>query len=134
MLGREHGREGTGGGGAAAQTARLLRPLRRRAERIDRPARVRMRSRNPCTLWRRRLFGWYVRLLTSSLRWDQGRLTPGLSARPPDASDGADLTWALAWTCGTRRPRVTEKRYAGVNREVKSNRIPVSPLGARLSR
>jgi hypothetical protein len=41
-----------------AQTARLLRPLRRRAEMIARPARVRMRRRNPCTLWRRRLFGW----------------------------------------------------------------------------
>ena len=32
------------------QTARLLRPLRRREDRIDRPARVRMRRRNPCTL------------------------------------------------------------------------------------
>ena len=41
-----------------AQTARLLRPLRRREERMARPARVRMRRRNPCTLWRRRLFGW----------------------------------------------------------------------------
>ena len=50
------------------QTARLLRPLRRRADRMARPARVRMRRRKPCTLWRRRLFGWYVRLLTSFLR------------------------------------------------------------------
>jgi hypothetical protein len=41
-----------------AQTARLLRPLRRRWEMMARPARVRMRRRNPCTLWRRRLFGW----------------------------------------------------------------------------
>jgi hypothetical protein len=41
-----------------AQTARLLRPLRRRCEMMARPARVRMRRRNPCTLWRRRLFGW----------------------------------------------------------------------------
>src|SRR3954453_2509167 len=83
MRGREHGRESTGGGGAAAQTARLLRPLRRRAERIERPARVRMRNRNPCTLWRRRLFGWYVRLLTSSLRWDQERVTPGFGQIAP---------------------------------------------------
>jgi len=51
---------------ARPQTARLLRPLRRRADRIARPARVRIRRRKPCTLWRRRLFGWYVRLLTSS--------------------------------------------------------------------
>src|ERR1700712_5821947 len=40
-----------------------VRPLRRRAARMDRPARVRMRSRKPCTLARRRLFGWKVLLL-----------------------------------------------------------------------
>lgn len=40
------------------------RPLRRRAARIARPARVRMRSRKPCTRARLRLFGWKVRLLT----------------------------------------------------------------------
>jgi hypothetical protein len=40
------------------------RPLRRRAARTARPARVRMRSRKPCVLARRRLFGWNVRLLT----------------------------------------------------------------------
>src|SRR6478609_7513950 len=66
-----------------AQTARLLRPLRRREDKIARPARVRMRSRNPCTLWRRRLFGWYVRLLTTSLRWvrDESRRLSGQIAR-----------------------------------------------------
>jgi len=53
------------GGGSCRQTARLLRPLRRREARIERPARVRIRRRKPCTLCRRRLFGWYVRLLTS---------------------------------------------------------------------
>src|SRR4051794_41494161 len=31
---------------------------------IARPARVRIRSRKPCVLDRRRLFGWKVRLLT----------------------------------------------------------------------
>ena len=40
-----------------------VRPLRRRAPRMARPARVRMRSLNPCTLERRRLFGWKVLLL-----------------------------------------------------------------------
>jgi hypothetical protein len=40
------------------------RPLARREEMIARPARVRIRSRKPCFLWRRRLFGWKVRLLT----------------------------------------------------------------------
>jgi hypothetical protein len=52
---------------ASAQARQALsraRPLRRRAARTARPARVRMRSRNPCVLARRRLFGWNVRLLT----------------------------------------------------------------------
>ena len=48
------------GGQAESST----RPLRRRAARMARPARVRMRSRKPCVLARRRLFGWKVRLLT----------------------------------------------------------------------
>ena len=34
-----------------------VRPLERRAERMARPARVRMRRRKPCFLARRRLFG-----------------------------------------------------------------------------
>jgi hypothetical protein len=34
---------------------------------MARPARVRMRSRKPCVLARRRLFGWKVRLLTAGL-------------------------------------------------------------------
>lgn len=38
------------------------RPLRRRSATMARPARVRIRSRNPCTLARRRLLGWKVRL------------------------------------------------------------------------
>ena len=46
------------------QAERLARPLRRRDARIARPARVRIRSRKPCVLARRRLFGWNVRLLT----------------------------------------------------------------------
>src|SRR5580693_6962926 len=46
------------------QTLIRARPLRRRAARTARPARVRMRSRNPCVFARRRLFGWNVRLLT----------------------------------------------------------------------
>jgi len=43
---------------------RRARPLDRREERTARPARVRIRSRKPWVLARRRLFGWYVRLLT----------------------------------------------------------------------
>src|SRR5690606_11457028 len=53
---------------ALASTSRCyaessVRPLRRRAARMARPARVRMRRRKPCFLARRRLFGWKVRLL-----------------------------------------------------------------------
>jgi hypothetical protein len=44
------------------QADSFSRPLRRRAARIARPARVRIRSRNPCVRARRRLFGWKVRL------------------------------------------------------------------------
>src|SRR6266511_3271987 len=51
-----------------AQAAKRARPLARRDEMIARPARVRMRSRKPWVFARRRLFGWYVRLLTVWLR------------------------------------------------------------------
>jgi hypothetical protein len=44
------------------QADNSARPLRRRAARMARPARVRMRNRNPWVLARRRLFGWNVRL------------------------------------------------------------------------
>jgi hypothetical protein len=72
--------------------------LRRRAEMIARPARVRIRSRKPCVLARRRLFGWKVRLLTVRLHqsvqlgvsrtWSRGcdlqrALTVGRHGRPP---------------------------------------------------
>jgi hypothetical protein len=40
-----------------------VRPLRRRAAKIERPARVRIRNLNPCTFARRRLLGWNVLLL-----------------------------------------------------------------------
>ena len=49
------------------------RPLRRRLARIARPARVRIRRRNPCVLARRRLFGWNVRLLTAKLHQKEGK-------------------------------------------------------------
>src|SRR5699024_3461336 len=42
------------------------RPLRRRDDRIARPARVRIRTRNPWVRLRRRLLGWKVRLLTGT--------------------------------------------------------------------
>ncbi len=57
------GSMGTGTSGRQADSS--SRPLRRRAARMARPARVRIRSRNPWVLARRRLFGWKVRLLTA---------------------------------------------------------------------
>jgi hypothetical protein len=50
--------------GRQNQALSRARPLCLRAARMARPARVRMRSRKPCVLARRRLFGWNVRLLT----------------------------------------------------------------------
>lgn len=44
------------------QAVSARRPLRRRLDTIARPARVLIRSRNPCTRARLRLFGWKVRL------------------------------------------------------------------------
>src|SRR5205085_11571665 len=58
--GRQHWRP-------AVQAESRARPLRRRPARMARPARVRMRSRNPWVFARRRLFGWNVRLLTEEL-------------------------------------------------------------------
>ncbi len=67
-----------------AQADSALRPLRRRAARIERPARVRIRSRKPCTLARRRLFGWKVRLLTGMLQKMLGRApSPGKQGAEP---------------------------------------------------
>jgi hypothetical protein len=52
--------------GRQDQALSRARPLCLRAARTARPARVRMRSRKPCVLARRRLFGWNVRLLTGA--------------------------------------------------------------------
>jgi len=67
----------------AGQTLTRARPLRRRAASTARPARVRMRSRNPCVFARRRLFGWNVRLLTE---------TPGESQSPRRQPSGVTTT------------------------------------------
>lgn len=69
---RQHGNllrspfSASAGGGSGRQTLSWARPLRRRAARTARPARVRIRSRKPWTFARRRLFGWNVRLLTGA--------------------------------------------------------------------
>jgi hypothetical protein len=63
--------------GRQDQALSRSRPLRLRAARTARPARVRMRSRKPCVLARRRLFGWNVRLLTGA----PGKIVTSFSIR-----------------------------------------------------
>jgi hypothetical protein len=49
------------------QADSFSRPLRLRAAKMARPARVRIRWRKPWVRLRRRLLGWNVRLLTGKL-------------------------------------------------------------------
>ena len=56
------------GADSITQADNSARPLRRREDRIERPARELMRARKPWVRERRRLLGWNVRLLKGSLR------------------------------------------------------------------
>jgi hypothetical protein len=67
--------------GPVRQADSSERPFRRRAVRMARPARVRMRNRKPWVLARRRLFGWKVRLLTVWLHHGRSRPRGGRSRR-----------------------------------------------------
>jgi hypothetical protein len=58
----DRGKQRDGFPNSYAQADNSVRPLRRRAAMMARPARVRIRNRNPWVLARRRLFGWNVRL------------------------------------------------------------------------
>ncbi len=75
--------------GSTGQAARRARPLRRRAERIERPARVRIRSRKPWVLARRRLLGWNVRLDT---RGSEGWLGGKAGAAPAGQVRKSEVT------------------------------------------
>ena len=55
------------GSTGVSQADSLARPLRRRAARMARPARVDMRRRKPCVFERRRLLGWKVRLVVTAI-------------------------------------------------------------------
>jgi hypothetical protein len=100
-------------GARAGQALIRLRPFRRRAARMARPALVRMRSRKPCVFARWRLFGWNVRLLTG---------TPGAatwSRQPP--RDRARAACNPAGGLGNegyapRQPPVKTQRDAGRRR------------------
>ncbi len=89
------------------------RPLRRRAARMARPARVRMRSRKPWVFARRRLFGWKVRLLTS-----------GLQAQDASPAHGDARQWLACRMRGMRNSRRVASRPSYVTGQTcpRSNR------------
>jgi hypothetical protein len=101
----------------AGQTLTRARPLRRRADRTARPARVRMRSRNPCVLARRRLFGWNVRLLTGDSRYGYTDKTDAqIRPRRPSRST---LNWHRVWPdLRTLRGRAATGQTSGRKRGV----------------
>ncbi len=80
----------------AALGHRILRPLRRRAARMARPAFVDIRLRNPWVLARLRLFGWYVRFTSQSSvsrrRRKAGHKLGDYSGALPDMSKPSCLT------------------------------------------
>jgi hypothetical protein len=80
---RGSGKQPARGREEQGHTLTLARPFRRRAASTARPALVRMRSRNPCVLARRRLFGWNVRLLTGGSTY--GVITGSRAARRASA-------------------------------------------------
>jgi hypothetical protein len=116
-------------GSGAAQAESLARPLPRRAERIARPARVRIRSRKPWVRLRRRLLGWKVRLLTGGLPrcsrswWDVhlGDPTQNDQGRGRSAAAHSDFPTVRAspkpvkpaGRNGTRREGRMSSRHAG---------------------
>jgi hypothetical protein len=83
---------------------------------MARPARVRIRSRKPCVLARRRLFGWKVRF-TSGLhrrRWQGGWVT--------DDHSGVRIHEHVLWS-----PRRTDPRYVARLHRVKPHSRGRSP-------
>jgi hypothetical protein len=88
------------------QAVSFSRPLARRALTIARPARVRIRSRNPCVFARRRLFGWKVRLVTTdsadlsgpARTWRTGRRASGRPTVRKPAVQGQTEVWRRSVT------------------------------------
>ena len=111
------------------QTVRRERPFLRRRLIVRRPARVRIRARNPCVRARLRFLGWYVRFIASPMRRPPCAATArrALSCRRvsiksllqrsgdwPDATlpDRRNLLRAhLRDAAGTRRRQLFEARF-----------------------
>src|SRR3954453_19456290 len=84
---------------------------------IARPARVRIRSRKPCVLDRRRLFGWKVRLLTrySYCTTSAGAGPPAdghARGRPPEAGSLRERTAGRTYLRRTAAPSQTSTSIA----------------------
>ena len=98
--------------GRQDQALSRSRPLRLREARMARPARVRMRSRKPCVLARRRLFGWNVRLLTDAPGRGHGAVLSSRFTLLNDAHQGtlnagvrsSDSPQATIWNPGVCQP------------------------------
>lgn len=84
--------------------ARRLRPLRRRRRSTARPARVRLRARNPCTFLRRLLLGWYVLFIWKPSGWFAWSPIEGSHSR---ACTGECVSDCLGWAA--TRPHATLK-------------------------
>lgn len=107
------------------------RPLARRRRMIVRPARVRMRWRNPCLRLRRRLLGWNVRFIAVSSRcvvdedaagWDEVFTSAPASGSAADQRSAAD------------RPTQCRDPPAGLSNTSRvPQRAPQSPCGQPLA-
>ena len=120
----------------AALGHRTVRPLRRRAARIARPAFVDIRFRKPCVLARFRLFGWYVRftvILLSVHRRKAGH-------KPGDYSGGSAGVSTRESAAGTSRSMSSpegrhndrEKSLKSVDTVENAGLVRVSPVDNRV--
>ena len=92
------------------QADNARRPLRRRLDTTERPARVRIRRRKPCTRARRRLFGWKVRL---PLATAFSSLYRAQTSEPSDHFTSTSVGSGLA--AGRRGPQNTSFWVAAVS-------------------
>ena len=109
------------------------RPLRRRAARMARPARVCIRSRKPWVFARRRLFGWKVRLLTGISPLSG---TAGMASETAVLSTTDPLAPLRTQTCrgaarnGRNPPdgvKGTDSRADGSNSAARDPAVPAGP-------
>ena len=91
---------------------------------MDRPARVRMRRRKPCFLWRRRLFGWYVRFMRSFQSHDARERVIGPHRQPPSTTPVHDKGQRFQHTVRGRTRRIHPRLYTATRRGRSPTRRP----------